>query len=146
MLDPSSALIVYLNILKFLDTSASTLDKLERSEGSSQDVIEVEHAAQALNDVESKEDTSSTHPTNKSAPEPKQTEPEKVTQKVYERVKSFAARLVPALQSFKRSRTDSSVKSGDGPKKEKGEVEKLRKELETIRLECARSLIQLLSK
>ena len=146
MLDPSSALVVYLSIFRFLDTSASTLDKLARSEDPSQDIIEVENAAQALKDVESKQDTSSTHPTNQSAPELQQTESEKAVPKVYERVKTFAGRLVPALQPSKRLRTESPVKSGGASKKEKGETEKLRKELETIRLECARTLIQLFSK
>jgi hypothetical protein len=145
MFHPSSALIVYLNILKLLDAGANTLDKLGRCAGSSQDIIEVEHAVQALKDAESKQDASSAPPTSHRASEIKQTEPEKTVQHLYERVKKFADRLIPALQPYKRTRTSSSGKSGDSPKREKGETEKLRRELETIRLECARSLIQLLS-
>lgn len=142
MLDPSSALVVYQSILDFVDAGANTLDKAGKSASSSQDVIDVEHRAQALKDVETRGDTSAT---SKSAPDIKQTEPEKATQKIYERVKTFADRLVPALQPYKRPGTSDSVKSPDAPKKEKADIEKLKKENENLRLETARSLVQLLS-
>ena len=145
MLDPSSALTVHISVLQLLDTSANALDKLGRAGGSSQDVIDVERAAQFLKDVGTKEDTSNTRPPGKSELEIRLTEPEKAIQSVYERVKKFADRLVLGLQSSKRMNTSSSTKSGDGAKKDKGETEKLQKEVETIRLESARNLIQLLS-
>lgn len=145
MLDPASALVVYLRILQCLDAGANTLDKIGRAVGSSQDVIDVEHAADALRGVEAKEDTSNTRPPGKREPTIKQTEPEKAVPNIYEKTKKLADRLVPALQPFKRTGTPSSAKSGDGAKKDKGETEKLRRELDTVRLECARSLIQLLS-
>lgn len=144
MFDPASALTIYSYSFEFLDISANALDKSGRT---SQDTSDVEHAAQVLADAEKKEDVSNTRPSGKSTPEIKQTEPEKAVQGVYERVKKFADRIVPALQpSLERVTSGSSTKSGNGAKKDKGDTEKLRKDLETIRLECARSLIQLLSK
>jgi hypothetical protein len=145
MFHSSSALTVYLSILRFLDAGSNTLDKLGRSAGSSQDIVEVEDAARSLGDAESNHDISSAYPTSNNGPEIKQTEPEKAIENDYKRVKKFADRLVPALQPYKRTSCSSSAKSGDSAKKEKAETEKLRKELETIRLECARSLIKLLS-
>lgn len=145
MLHPSSALDVYLIILRFLDASSNTLEKLGRSAGSSQDVNDVEYAAQALKDAESKQETSCTHPTSNGRREIKQTAPEKAVPYAYERCNKFADRLLPALQPYKRTATSSTAKSGNDAKKEKGDTDKLRKELETVRLECARSLIQLLS-
>lgn len=143
MSHPSSALIVYLSILKFLDAGAKALEKLGQSADSSQDITDAERTAHALKDDESAQDTTTVH--SSSAPQAKQTEPEKAVQSIHEKVKKFADRLIPALQPLKRIRSSTSSKSGDHAKKEKGEAEKLRKELETIRVDCATSLIQLLS-
>lgn len=145
MLEPSSALIIYLRVLQFLDTSANTLEKLGRAVETSQDVIDVEYAAQDLKDVEARENTSKTRPTGENNLGIRLTEPEKAVQSVYERAKTFADRLLPALQSFSRTGASSSSKSSDGARKDKSETEKWQKDLETIRLDCARSLTQLLS-
>ena len=140
MLDPSSALVVHHAILRFLDTSANCIEALSRAEGGEQEVAAVESETEALKEVGSSEDISTTHPDHKSTPEVKQTDAERATQKIYERASEFAIRLVHVLQSYK------GADGGHKRDKPAGELEKSKKELETSRLECSKCLLQLLSR
>lgn len=132
--------------LNFLDFAATLIDKVLKSNGSEnnngQEHKELDRECEKLKEIDSSNDLERT-PSDANKTETENTEAERGVQKVYEKCKTLADRLVPAFQA-------SLAKGADGKSRpradsgKKGDLEKYKKEVESLKAECAAQLQKLM--
>lgn len=148
MVGPPSPLTASSATLNFLDFAASFIDKAVKANQSGdnppQEQKELEREGEKLREIDSSHDLPNGQPSDKSNAENKQTESENGVQKVYERCKALADRLVPALLACETEGKDGK-KTVKVDERRKGDIDKHRREIETLKSECAAQLHKLLS-
>lgn len=146
MVGTASPLSLCSATLNFLDFAAVLIDKAVKpspeAESPAQEPKELEREAEKLKDVDSSYDLERT-PSDRNKPEDQKTDSEKGVSKVYDKCKALADRLVPVLQACETKGKDGMpiVKVENG---KKGDLEKYKKEIESLKSECAVQLQKLL--
>lgn len=148
MVAPASPLSLCSATLNFLDFAAILIDQTVKSSQTSdspaQEPRELEREAEKLREVDSSYNLQRT-PSDANKPEHERTEAEKGVQKVYDKCKTLADRLVPAVQACQTKSKDGkpTIKAENG---KKGDLEKYKKDIESLKAECAVQLQKLLCK
>lgn len=149
MPEPPSPLTAASATLSFLDFATNFLETALKGSAlpgsTTQDPQELAREAEQLKTVDATRDLPKDLLSDKQAADAKDTEAERGLQRVLERCKLLADKVIAALQGCQVESKDGS-KSVKVDEKRKGEVEKCRKEMETLRVECASQLLRLLSK
>ena len=119
---------------KFVDNAAKVSNNVESP---SQEQKELEREAEKLREVDASHDPPNSQPRRKSIVEHVQTESEQGIQKVYERCRALADRLVEGKDGKKPVKLHERRRS---------DVDKQKKDVETLRSEAATHLQKLLCK
>ena len=144
--DPGYGLTVAASVLQFLDFAESLLDDGSNSGqlyNADQDSREIELR---LKEDASSHDVASDQISLRSDPEVKQTQAEVGIQKSYEKSVVFADKFSSTLQKVGFSNIAGANSSSRIDIKARSELEKLRKEAESLRTDTARQILLLLSK
>lgn len=132
--------------LNFLDFAATIIDKVLTSAASEnsngEEHRELEREAEKLKEFDSSNDLVRT-PSDANKTETEKTEAEKGVQKIYDKCKTLADRLGPAFQASLNKGADGKSRArADSGKK--GDLEKYKKEIESLKAECAAQLQKLM--
>lgn len=156
MPSPPSPLTACSATLNFLDFAVKFVDRALKGQpvdGPAQEHQELEREAEKLREVDSTHDLQNgfLNERRQSVVEPKEAganerrESEKTVQDIYHRCQELAIGLAPALQSSYIERTDGicAVKVDE---KKRGSIDKYKKDVDSLKSECAAALQKLLSK
>lgn len=146
MLDPAHALNVATSVLQFLDFTIDCIDNRANNvdpDNTTQRLGDIDLEIKRLKEDGSSHDVASDQVSVKSDPDVKQTEAEIGVQKIYEKCVAFADKLSGAVQKAVSPNNNEINSKADG---RGGELEKLKKEAESLRTDTARQTLLLLSK
>ena len=132
---PPSALTRSCAVLKFLDLATRLIDEKASGKQATQErTTELKYEACRLEGAPFGDSVSDQ--ANRASVQAKQTESESVLQKTYEKCKVLSNKVVSSLENDGGGKVDAKGKDG---------LSKLRKEVDSLKVECSSQLLKLLS-